>query len=286
MNIVIETVTPKVAEAWLNANKSNRRLRDGVYEKYAEDMRNGRWTNCPEPISFYIDGDIADGQQRLWAIIESGTSQTFPIARGLSRSDGLNLNTGLGRSIIDNARISGVDTGLTPAVISAARAIEHGTSGGRNVGRALSNAETLLMVNTYREAATFAASAVKRKQLLCGAVVLGAVGRAWMHEVDRDRLQRFCDVLGTGFYEGAGETAAITLRNYLQAKGAVASSSALWRDTFLKCQNAIWYFMREKKLTAIKVVTEEVYPLAAAKKARASRTGMAKKATQQSAASA
>ena len=287
MHIAIETITAKQAESWLDQNKSNRRLRDGVVEKYADDMRNGRWTNCPEPISFYDDGDLADGQHRLWAIVESGAAQCFPVARGLSREDGLNLNTGLTRNIIDNSRISGRDTCLSPSLIAAAKAIEFGSM---NIGRALSNAETLAVVDRQREAATFAASTVKRRQLLCGAAVMGSVGRAYLCEPDRDRLQRFCDVLGTGFYEGDGETAAITLRNYLQTKGATASSSALWKDTFWKCQNALWYFMRAKKLTAIKVVSEEAYPLSKAKKAQATRTGRAtaasKKVAQRSAVAA
>lgn len=272
MNIVIETITPKVAEAWLNSNKSNRKLREGIVEKYANDMKRGGWTNCPEPISFYADGDLADGQHRLWAIVESGTSQTFPVARGLSREDGLNLNTGAVRNVIDNARISKTDSNLSPSLISAARAIEYGTL---SIGRVLSNAEILDMVERQREAAIFASSNVKRKQLLCSSVVLGAVGRAYLHEPDTDRLRRFCDVLGTGFYEGDGETAAVTLRNYLLSKGAVLSSSALWRDTFLKCQNTVFHFMRSKKLTTIKAVSEDAYPLATVKVARATRMGKA-----------
>lgn len=276
MNIVIETVTPTIAAAWLNANKSNRRLREGFAERYAADMKAGRWTNCPEPISFYADGDLADGQHRLWAIIDSDTSQAFPIARGLSRNDGLNLNTGLARNVIDNARISGADTALSSAIISAARAIEHGK---QSIGRAASNAEVLAMVERHRAPAAFAASHVRRKQLLCGSMVLGAVGRAYLHEQDKDRLQRFCDVLGSGFHEGEGETAAIALRNYLIAKGGIASSAALWRDTFLKCQNAILYFMRGKKLTTIKAIAEDVYPLPKAKVAHATRVGKAAAAT-------
>jgi hypothetical protein len=275
MNIVIETITPAIAEAMLNCNKSNRRLRAGVVEKYASDMIDGRWTNCPEPISFYADGDLGDGQHRLWAIIESRTTQTFAIARGLTREDGLNLNTGLGRSIIDNARISGADTSLSPALISAARAIAFGNT---NLGRAVSNSELLEIVERHRDAASFAVSTVRRKHGLCGAVVLGSVGRAYLCEPDTDRLRRFCDVLGSGFYEGDSETAAVTLRNYLTTKGAPASSSALWRDTFLKCQNAIAYFMRGKKLMTIKAVSDEVYPLATAKAARAVRAGKAKAA--------
>ncbi|WOB06543.1 hypothetical protein [Piscinibacter gummiphilus] len=259
MDIKIEDITPSKAEAWLNQNKSNRKMRDGVAEKYADDMKNGRWTNCPEPISFYVDGDLADGQHRLWAILESGTTQRMPVARGLEREDGLNLNTGLGRSLIDNARISGVDTGISAAMISAARAIADGAA---PVG-SRSNAAKLAVVEEHREAATWASSNVKRVKLLSNSVVLGAVGRAWYHEADKDKLRRFCDVLGSGFSDGASESAAIAIRNYILAKGAQASSSALWRDSFLKVQNAIHYFMQGKKLSVIKGVADEAYPLKA-----------------------
>ena len=270
MNIIIETITPKIAEAWINSNKSNRKLRDGIVEKYADDMKHGRWTNCPEPISFYDDGDLADGQHRLFAIIESDTEQTFPIARGLRRQDGLNLNTGLTRTLVDNARISKTDTDLSKALIATARAMEFGNI---SIGRSVSNGEALTLVQKHREAASFACSTVRNKSLLCGSVVKGAVGRAYAAGVDPDKLRRFCDVLGSGLYNGDFETAAIAIRNYLLEKGAVLSSSGLWVDTFLKTQNAIRYFVEGRKLTVIRGVAEEAYPL---KKPAAKKTVKAK----------
>lgn len=259
MIVTVETITPKTAEAWLNANKSNRALRDGVVEKYAADMKRGAWTDCPEPISFYVDGDLADGQHRLYAIIESDTTQTFPVVRGLPRSAGLNINTGLTRSLMDNARISQSTEELSRSIVGAARAIEFGTP---NVPRALSNAETMALVEKHRDAARFASSNVRRKSLLCGATILGAVGRAHQSGVDPDKLRRFCEVLASGLYNGDNETAAVALRNYLLDKGAVLSSSGLWRDTFLKAMNAISYFVAGRKLTVIKSVADEAYPLA------------------------
>ena len=274
MNINIELVTPSKAENWLNSNKGNRKMRDGVAERYADDMKNGRWTSCPEPIAFYEDGDLADGQHRLWAIVDSGVSVSFPIARGLTRADGLNINTGLSRSLIDNARISGADTDLSRALIATARAMHFGTIA---IGRSVSNAETLEIVEQHREAASFAASSVRRKNLLCGAVVSGAVARAYAAGEPRDKLTRFCEVLGSGLYNGDNETAAIALRNYLMSKGAVLSSSGLWVDTFLKVQNAIRYFVAGKKLTIIKAVADEAYPLKAQPtKAKASAKAQAK----------
>jgi hypothetical protein len=258
MNITTETVTPKVAEAWLNANKSNRKLQEGMVEKYATDMRVGAWTTCPAPIVFYEDGDLADGQHRLWAIVESGTTQIFPVARGLSREAGLNIDTGRGRTLIDNARISKTDPDLSAALIATARAMEFGTIA---IGRVISNSEILVIVERHRASAQFAASTVRRKTLLCGAVVTGAVGRAHAAGVPPDKLARFCDVLATGLYDNEGETAAVAARNYLMQKGAIASTSGLWRDTFLKMQNAVSYFAAGKKLTICRTVADEAYPL-------------------------
>lgn len=249
-------MTPDKAEGWLNVNKGNRKMRDGVAEKYADDMRNGRWTTCPTPIAFYDDGDLADGQHRLWAIIEANIAQKFPIARGLARSDGLNIDVGLGRSLVDNARISGVDADLSNELISIARGVEHGCA----PGRATSNTARLEWVKEHRDACKWAVTNGPRGRGLRNGMVMSAVARAWYWEPDKDRLKRFCDVFTTGFGEGEEETAAIALRNYYLTKKALGSH-ALWANTFIKSQNAIHYFMKARKLTIIKSIEDEAYPL-------------------------
>lgn len=258
MDIKIEIVTPAKAEGWLNMNKNNRKMRDGVAEKYAHDMKAGKWTTCPEPIAFYEDGDLADGQHRLWAIVDSGVSISFPIARGLSRTDGLNINTGLTRSLVDNGRISGRDAGLSNELISVARAIAQGNQGSNT--KSLSSADKLDMVGEHRDAATWALANGPRGRGLRNAVINAAVARAWYWESDLDRLKRFCDVFTSGFGDGDTESAAIALRNYFLTKKGLLST-ALWADTFFKAQNAIQYFMKGKRLTVIKTMTEEAYPL-------------------------
>ncbi len=257
MQPVVEKITPQKAEVWLNQNRTNRKLREGVAEKYADDMTNGRWTRCTDPISFYRDGDLANGQHRLFAISLSGVPQTFIVVRDLDRADGLNIDTGLQRDIIDAGRISGTDTDLSRALISAARAIAEGDA----AKGSMSNAARLAMVEEFREPAQWAASNVRRTRFLSNAAIMGAVGRAWYVETDHAKLKRFCDVLGDGFSSGDTESAAIALRNYLIARGSTASSAACWRDTFLKAMNAIAYFMQGRKLTVIKGVSDEAYPL-------------------------
>ena len=259
MEAKLEKITPSKAEAILDSNSINRSLRPGVVEKYADDMRKGRWTQCTAPIAFYEDGELADGQHRLYAIIEAGTSQNFFVVRGLTREDGLNIDTGLCRSLVDNGRISGMDPNLSNSLIAVARGMSEGQqSSMRNKG--LSNAARLEMVDTHREAAEWAVHFGPKGKGIRNAALLSALGRAWYMEADKERLARFCEVINSGFANGDAESAAVALRNYfIGHKGLV--NSGLWRDTFLKSMNAISYFMRGRKLTVIKGVQEEAYPL-------------------------
>lgn len=257
MEVTKEAITPAKAERWLNANPSNRNMREGVAEQYAADMKAGRWTQCTDSISFYADGELADGQHRLWAIVDSGTTQTFVVIRGLAREDGLNIDVGLGRTLVDNGRISGADTGLSHNIIATARAVATGLpSSGR-----LSNAQKLALVAEHREASEWAISKTPHTKNVCNSASLAAIARAWYAETDLERLEKFAKVLGNGFSDGDADSAAISMRNYFLNNPGIAASTPMWRDTFLKVQNAIHYFMRRQRLVTIKGVKDEAYPL-------------------------
>lgn len=257
ITVTRERVTPKKSEAWINANTNNRSLREGVVEQYANDMCAGNWTNCTAPIAFYEDGSLADGQHRLYAIIESGCEQTFSVMRGLSREDGLNVDTGLARSVVDNSRISGLDLHLSNSLVAVARAVAFGMP----VSNRLSNSEKLKLVAEHRDACEWANGKMPHRKYVCNSAVMAALARAWYYEDDKERLEQFAKVMGNGFSDGDADSAAIAMRNYMLAHAGVASSTTMWRDTFLKVQNAIQYFMHRKRLTVIKSVKEEAYPL-------------------------
>lgn len=259
--MTVEMITPKMAEAYLNSNRSNRKLTEGHAEKLAADMSAGKWTACYMPIVFYADGDVCDGQHRLWAITISGTTQRFIVIRGASREAGLNLDTGRVRTLVDNARISGVDRDLSNGLVATARAVEVGDRVKPGASRALSMSEQVAIVAKHREAAAWAVSHGPRGRFLRNAVTLGSLARAYYHESDKDRLHHFSEVLSNGFADGIGDSAAIALRNFLQSKGQMAIVGTEWRATFLKTQNAIRYFMLRRQLTMIKVVEAEAYPL-------------------------
>ena len=253
-----EFITPEIAAKYLKRNTSNRKLRrTTAIDKYAYDMIAGNWTQCVAPIVFYEDGELADGQHRLAAIVESGCAQKFYVLHGVKREAGLNIDNGLPRSLVDSAKISGLDRSLTNEMISLARALEMGN----RTSSSLSNAERMALVQKHRAVCEWVLKNGPRGTGIRNSLVMAAVGRAWLREKNADLLKRYCEVLSTGFSEGPTETAAVSMRNYLLTRGFSIVDVRLWRDTFLKAQNSISYFMKGKPLTVIKTVSEEAYPL-------------------------
>lgn len=256
MDIEIITVTKKLAEKFLNENVQNRPLKPGLVDKYARDMANNRWTECVDPIVFYDDGTLANGQHRCWAIIESGVPQKFIIARGVPVGSALNIDTGHMRGFVDNARITGSD--VTTNVAAVSRWIEWGSA---RIEPAPSYAVMKTVVDRHHEAAAWADNRLVGRGIRNGHIG-GAVGRAWYIEKDKDRLARFCHVVSNGFTEGTHESAGVALRNLAlnNMMNGVTSADAR-RDVFLKAQHAIRLFMRGKAVKTIRQVQDEAYPL-------------------------
>lgn len=261
MQMSLEVWTPERAAATLREfNSVNRTYRVSEAEKKAADMRAGNWTQCVAPIVFYLDGLFADGQHRLHAVVLSGTTQKFYVLRGLPREEGLNVDRGLPRTLVDNARISGTNEHLSNVLLSVVRGMEDGSSSS-GARKPRSDTQRIQLAEKHRAAAEWALKHSPRGKLLRNSIVIAAIGRAWYWEADKERLARFAEVLSSGFADGEKESAAIALRNYLLAKGPGASLSTEWRSTFLKAQNAVHYFMRGRRLHIIKQLGEEVYPL-------------------------
>jgi hypothetical protein len=86
MQLKIETVTPKKAEAWLKTNLEHQRNVSHTHvSKLAEMMRANEFDGLNgESIKFDKDGNLIDGQHRLRAIIESGCSIKTAILRNCS----------------------------------------------------------------------------------------------------------------------------------------------------------------------------------------------------------
>jgi len=100
--IEVVTITPKLAEKMLAHNHSNRKLRPSVIAKYALDMANNRWRlKGQTPILLDHQGNLVNGQHRLFACVQSGSSFQTYIIRDAEVADVDVTDTGLNRTLGD-----------------------------------------------------------------------------------------------------------------------------------------------------------------------------------------
>lgn len=63
------TISPQVAQAWLDKNTHNRKLSSLVVNSYARDIAADNWLLTGDAIRFSKDGTLLDGQHRLAACV-------------------------------------------------------------------------------------------------------------------------------------------------------------------------------------------------------------------------
>lgn len=121
LRIRVEIVTPEIATKWLEQNTSNRNIVQATVERYARDMKAGRWHLTGEPIQFGISGRLLNGQHRLWACIFSDTTFETVVVRGIVNEDEVVdvIDTGTKRTLGGAFQIHGEkDANLLASVVT------------------------------------------------------------------------------------------------------------------------------------------------------------------------
>ncbi|WP_341247686.1 hypothetical protein [Nereida ignava] len=72
-------IGPTLASMLMDNNQGNRSFRIGHAKDIARQMKLGRWKASPEPIVITTRGRVVNGQHRLWAVVDTGTTQEFSI---------------------------------------------------------------------------------------------------------------------------------------------------------------------------------------------------------------
>jgi hypothetical protein len=103
----VEEITPELAERLLEANSLNRRLSGPVVERYARDMKAGRWKLNGQTIKISSHGRLLDGQHRLEAVKKARTPFKAIVVRGISEAHFGSLDVGRKRALGDILRDRG-----------------------------------------------------------------------------------------------------------------------------------------------------------------------------------
>ena len=110
MKVAFVTITPTMAEKWLEAKAPNRNLRTRQSEKLARAIIHNEWIVTHQGIAFRAsDGAIIDGQHRLQAIVEAGVPVTCLVAWELADESVDVIDTGTTRNAVDIFSLKGVE---------------------------------------------------------------------------------------------------------------------------------------------------------------------------------
>ena len=121
--VSIEIVTPDLALEWITgpSNRQNRPVSKGWVNKLVTDILEGRWELNGETIKFDTEGDLIDGQHRLYAIVEANVPLPMTVVRGLPREVRHTIDIGRKRSLGSIIHMQGVANGN--GIVALSRAV-------------------------------------------------------------------------------------------------------------------------------------------------------------------
>lgn len=256
METKVIAVTPNEAAAWLANNGQNRRLRPRLVEKYANDMKAGRWSLTHQGLAFYDDGTLADGQHRLSAVVASGTCVEFAVTAGLPRAAGSAVDQHAQRQMHDALRIGGAASWIDKDAVAVIRFLCSGMGSGN---RQLSAGAIEAFAETHERSLRFALGIVgTKKRNLTQAGIVACYVTAHLAGEPEFKLMRFAEIMHSGEIAGAHENAALRLREYLLfARACWLGASRL--ETARRAQRAIQSFCRGQALAKLFAPDKLIY---------------------------
>ena len=94
-------ISPSVAASWLEKMAPNRKVSPRAVERYAADMRAGRWQSNGSSIVMGRSGKILDGQHRLAAIVQANIPVSMMVVSGVDDAAFSTIDTGRARTTSD-----------------------------------------------------------------------------------------------------------------------------------------------------------------------------------------
>lgn len=233
----IETITPEIAETYLKKNVKNRRMKPGAIRRYARDMASGKWQLTPQGISFYENGNLADGQNRLEAVKMAGVSVDFYVTYDVPNESTIQ-DRGVGRSSADVLKMSGINSSASTTNGVALTNMLFWLAGYNKPSEGSLNDFILENEETICSALRAVQRGDGKFKITGKAPITAAAFCALYCGLDFDGLCEFFACVNTGYSSGSEQDAAILLRNYLIQEYTGASGSER-KLLFVYATNAI-----------------------------------------------
>jgi hypothetical protein len=121
LNLEVMTITPEVAQEWLDRGGTNRKITRRRIDAMAAAIQRGEWRLTGEAIKLDAEGRVRDGQNRLHAIVQAGIPVTSVVAHGVDEDAFDVMDTGRSRNAADVLHIHGYPS--QNALAAAARGL-------------------------------------------------------------------------------------------------------------------------------------------------------------------
>jgi hypothetical protein len=229
IDMEITTISPQVAQAYLDKNNHNRKKYRSVVSSYARDMKEGRWVLTGEPIQFDEDGHLINGQHRLSACVEADTPFTTVVCYGVAKPAQSVMDSGKARTANDVLSLSGFHSGWLLGG-AARHIIEYSKGGGLATGNfRWTNAEIMEATNRHKAlpaSANLIASFGAKKVAGFPASTLAFLHYVGTHMLGLpDRANAFVNVFVTGVPDYEGDPAHILRDRLLRERMSRAKIS-------------------------------------------------------------
>lgn len=250
-------VTPDMAGRWLHRNIGNRPLRGEVVARLARDLQAGRFLENGDAIRVSADGDLADGQHRLHAIVESGVSVWMLVVSNLPAEARATVDDGVKRTMADRFSFTGEASPKTLAAV-VRRGLMWERRAYANATYQPSTLESFEFLDAnpdLREAAA-AADHYRKARLLSGSTI----GLCWwlFARLDADQCREFFERLNDGANLPSGHP-VLTLRNRLNVLNAQPGRLPFSHTTALTIK--AWNYHRDgAELRTLRYAENEKFP--------------------------
>lgn len=253
MLLSVEQVTPAIATRWLEQNEGNRRIRQHIVEQYTRDMNAECWERKPVAICFDEEGKLGNGQHTLKALVSSGKSQEFLVARNVPRKAIAIMDRGVQRTLADVSLFLGHDFDTRRAAV--ARLMLYGPTAAQT-GKSFD--ELFEAYQQHRSVIDFVCGGRKKTAGVNAPMLAVCAKAAYSH--DRARILRFIDIMETGMIRGEHESAAIRLRDFARSlRGGQGASQRT--ETYRRTMSALSHFLKGAPMTKLYGTTADLFPV-------------------------
>lgn len=222
--VEIQTITPDMARQYLEANVCNRPLAEHRVVTFQRDIEGGAWRLTGEAIKFDTNGNLLDGQHRLWAVVNADKPITTFVVTGLEPETQEVMDTGQKRTMGQVLGLRGI---INPNVVSAVAILmiqwEQGDRfrdvGTTRTSRMVSHTDISRVLDENPDIIDAVAFAVARR--IPGITVsVEAFALTLLRRVNKDEADAFMADLATMRTGGSGDPRAALLKRLANAREA------------------------------------------------------------------